>query len=128
MTSEELAEKVSKLPKWAREHIERLARQRDTAVHALDEYTDDQKPSAFYTDDAECTGEKRGPTFRRRNIQAHRIICEANGVWLEIGVPQIVRDGINIQWGGEKRFSITEAAFIPESYQRARIVAKENMR
>ena len=123
-TTEDVDAKIAKLPKWARDHIRDLNRERSTAVRALDEYVDTQTPSAFFTEDLECTGESRGPTRRRSYIQARRIIAVGDGVTLSVSVRQ---GNIELSWG-EGDHTTGEVAFIPESFQRARIVARKNMR
>lgn len=42
-------EQLERLPKWAREHIERLTRERDAACRLRDRLLDEQTPSPFYT-------------------------------------------------------------------------------
>lgn len=42
-------EQFERLPKWARDHIARLTRQRDDARSLRDQFLDAQTPSAFYT-------------------------------------------------------------------------------
>ena len=38
---------VTKLPKWAQEHIQTIERQRDHATATLKEFLDSQTPSSF---------------------------------------------------------------------------------
>ena len=118
--------KIEKLPKWAQEHIVTIERQRDKAIRQLNKFCDDQTESAIFVEDAPCTGEdgKRGPIFKKHYIQSDKVAIEHAGVGLEI----ICRDGyIGLQWC-EENGNYKDIAFIPESYQSARLVSKENMR
>ena len=120
----DIEEKIKKLPKWIQDHITNLQRQRDTAVNALNEYCDEQTPSPFYTDDMLCTGEQRGPSIKKRYIQAHSIQIKNAGVRLRI---TLQNDHIYLQWGGSEQ-DLNEVAFVPTSFQAVRLIAKENMR
>jgi hypothetical protein len=114
---------IEKLPKWAQEIIRDLTRQRETAIRALNEYIDNQTPSPIYVEEMECTGEGIGPSYKKRYIQSRKISVSHSGVDLVI----LLRDDyIDLQWGSEKLNR--DAAFIPSSYQSARLVSKENMR
>lgn len=131
MSDKPTPEQIAKLPKWAQDEIKSLARQRDAAIRALNEYVDNQTESPFYTEDNECTGEQSGPTNRRRYIQAHKIEVQWRGVYLRVDANDFGQSGhgIRIQWsGGDGRLTGREVAFIPGSYQQARLVAKEDMR
>ena len=115
--------KIAKLPKWAQEHINSLSRQREIAIKELHESLDTQTKSPFYIDDHVCL-EKGGPTSIRKYIQTHKITVHHQGVELTV----ILRNKeIDIQWGAGNG-SLQEVAFIPESYQKARLVSKKNMR
>lgn len=115
---------VEKLPKWAQEIIKDISRERETAIRALNEYVDSQTPSPFYIDETECLGEQQGPSTKRRYIQAHRITVVYEGVRLDI----LLRDDtIDLKWGAPN-FSMDEIAFIPSSFQSARLVSRDKMR
>ena len=117
-------DRIKKLPVWAKEIIENLARQREIAVNALNQYTDGQTPSSFYIDELECTGEERGPSKKTRYIRTRKMEVEHAGVHLSI----LLRDGkIDLQWSGIDRTS-EQIAFVPRSFQAADLIAKENMR
>lgn len=124
-----LSEQITKLPKWAQEHIKNLTRQRDVAVRALDKYVNKQTESSFYTEDLECTGEQSGPTCRKRYIQTHSIFVVWQGVKLQIDAHDYgnVGSGIYLRWSADDRIS-NDIAFIPASYQSARLVNKAFMR
>jgi hypothetical protein len=118
------SEKIKKLPKWAQEHINNIERERDVSIKTLNKFIDGQTETSFWYDDLICTGEEKGPSFKRRFIQTHRMEVEHAGVSLSV----LLRDGcIDIGWRSGNRFSNSEAAFIPTSYMQARIVSKENM-
>jgi len=117
---------LSKLPRWARDRITTLERQRETAIQALNEYLDDQTPSRFYMDDILSTGENVGPTFKRRYIQGRQIWAEHAGIYFHVHLRD--SDEIELQWGGLPVHSSTEVAMIPSTHQRVRLVSKEKMR
>ncbi len=116
--------KLEKLPKWAQQEIKNLSRQREVAVNALNEYVDNQTESPFYIDEMECTGERQGPSVKKRYIQGYRMNVIHEKVELKI----ILREGyIDIGWTGTDH-ACQDVAFCPSSYQQARITSKENMR
>lgn len=121
---EDYSEKIKKLPKWAQEHINKIERERDVSIKALNEFTDSQTEAPFFYSEFVCTGEERGPSSKKKFIQTHQMEVEHAGVSLSI----TLRDGrIDVGWRAGNRFSNREAAFIPTSYMQARIVSKENM-
>lgn len=114
---------IEKLPKWAQEHIEKLSRERDVAIRALNQYVDNQTPSEFYIDEMECTGEEQGATTKKRYIQTYRMNVKHKDVHLSI----MLRDSqIELQWGSDK-FVREEVAFIPQSHMSAKLVNKKHM-
>jgi len=120
---------ITKLPKWAQEHIEKLQRELDAAADRLQQLEDEQTESPIWTDDMVCdVRAERGPSFVRRFINgAHSVSFRHEGVSLRV----LLRDGVGIEitWSGsEREFSMVDAAMIPYGYQSIRIVAKENMR
>jgi hypothetical protein len=121
-------EQIAKLPKWARDHIDSLARQRAVAVKELDEYCNSQKQSPFFTEDMACTGESSGPSHRVRYIQAHTVCVVWRGVHLRIDAHGYGNrsDGISLSWGAGKCVT-RDVAMIPQSYNSVRLVAKEDM-
>ena len=115
---------IEKLPKWAQAHIRKIERERSEAINKLNSSLDKQTPSDIYYEDMVCAGEKKGPSTKRFYIQSYKITIKHDGVELEI----ICRDGcIYISWGDDK-YGHRDVAFIPWSYQQARLVSKENMR
>lgn len=82
---------VTKLPKWAQDHIEHLVRERDAAQNRLNEYIDSKTKSMIWVDDCYPS--------RKRYIQSRTVvICTA--VMLEV---QIKDDDIRLQWSGPDR-------------------------
>ena len=115
-----------KLPKWAQDYINEIEGERAVAVAALNGYLEEQKPAPFYTYDYLCLGERddHAPTFKKRFIQARRIHVEHAGIHLSI----LLRDNhIDLQWDEVER-DTRDVAFIPSSYQCARLISKNNMR
>ena len=118
-------EQIAKLPKWAQEHIADLQRRTAEAERAFREYTDSQTPSRIFYDDYVCIG-GGSPEHSKKYIQSDRPTIMAHGVRLDV----LVRDeekGIEIQWDDEKRH-YHEIAFLPQSFQKAKLVTKENIR
>ena len=121
--------KLSKLPRWAQEHIENLQRERDVAVQTLKQFEDSQTPSAIFYEDAVCDGEKSGPTFRRKYIQNHAVQIEAHGISLRVSTEHGDTRGesITLQWGKSNNMA-GDVAFQPLSYQYAKLITKDKMR
>lgn len=123
-------EQIAKLPKWARDHITNIERERDVSVRALNEFQDSQTPSGIYYDDCVCTGETKGPSNKRKYIQSHQLEVEHAGVLLSVflaGTNDSQRShGIQLSWNARQRTG--HVAAIPTSFQCVELVAKENMR
>ena len=75
---------LAKLPKWAQEHIEDLRMQREAAIRALAQFTDEQTPAPFWCDDMHCTGEEAGPTQRKRFISTRSVYVRWAGVEVRV--------------------------------------------
>jgi hypothetical protein len=120
-----MKDKIKKLPKWAQVYIDSLEIERDAAVKTLNRSLDDQTPSDFYIDDFVHTGEDKGPTVKRRYFQAHRMTVGYKDVQLDIYLRGA--DGIELSWSDLKRHG-REVAFVPSSYQKARLVSQDCMR
>lgn len=124
-------EQLAKLPAWARDYIKNLSMQREQAIKTLNEFCDSQTPTPFYIEDNPCTGEQSGPSTKRHYINAISINVFWRNVWLRVDANDYGNsgDGIRLQWGsGNPDNRQGEAAFIPGSYQYARLVSKEDMR
>lgn len=122
------------LPVWAQEHIEDLLRERDTAVRQLEEYLDNQTPSAFSVEELvsipASAGRNdapngNGPRLITRYVQSHRMRVEVGKVYLDIVTPTDYRDldsdKIEISWGTADRAGGGPANFCVTSNQRAEI-------
>ena len=117
-----IEEKIKKLPKWAQEHINQIERERENSVRSLNEYIDNQTESPFSVSDLLC--EDKGVSFKKRYIQAYKMDVNHAGIHFQI----ITRDDeLDISWGTNDN-SMNEVAFIPTSFQKAKIKTKENMR
>lgn len=119
-------DQISKLPRWAQEHIATLERERFVSVRALNEYQDSQTESPFRYWDYIPTGETSGPTQKTRFIQTNKIEAHWAGVELTI----LLRHGsdeIDMHWGAQNR-AISEVAMIPYSFGSVRLKSKESMR
>jgi hypothetical protein len=123
-------EQISKLPKWAQDHICDLARERDTAVRALREWTDSQTESPVSIMELECIGERKGPSQLTRYIQTRRLEIRWEGIRLDIQLnnnnPQH-EAGISLRWSALER-GLSHVAMVPTSFQYVDLIAKENMR
>lgn len=73
---------ITKLPKWAQNHIRDLERQRDAAVRALEQFCDEQTPASFSVTELVNDGERVGPSQRKRYIQAHQMVLNHQQVEL----------------------------------------------
>jgi len=92
-------EQLSRLPKWAQDHIQKLDSERVLAVRALHEYTDEQTESSVWYDDAVCTGEQQGPEFLRRYIQTHKITFKLGDTERDTVDIYLREDGLQINTG-----------------------------
>jgi hypothetical protein len=122
-------DKIAKLPKWAQDMFRDLQREREVAIRALNEWTDNQTPSPVFIDELECLGEEkteRGspPSRKRRYVQTHRIQIEWAGVVLDVHLRD---EGIALQWGTLDR-SMAEVSMVPRSYQQVTLMTKDKMR
>lgn len=121
---------ITKLPKWAQEHIRKIERERETAVDALNKYVDSQTPSAFSIQELECTGENPAPSFKTRYISTNRMTITHRGIELNIYITDGDRSrspGIHLQWSATKR-GMSEVAMVPTSFNAVALITKEDMR
>jgi C4-dicarboxylate-specific signal transduction histidine kinase len=126
-------EQIAKLPQWAQRHIETLDRQREAALRALRQFTDEQTASPFSFDEHACIG-NRGPDTFTRFVQARVMTVSHAGVMLTVRCWE--PNEIGLQWGaydeGGPRsrayMQQDEVAFVPASFQSARLVAHQHMR
>lgn len=117
-----LPEQIAKLPKWAQNYVKSLERERDDARRTEKKYRDMQTPSAFFE-------EYQGPKHQEvRYIQAINLCCVWRGVRLLISAHDFgnAGHGINLQWEDADRHG-KDVAFIPQSFQSARLVSKAEM-
>src|SRR5207248_4299618 len=101
-------------------------------VRALNEYLDKQTPSAIFTEEMHTmqVGELLpGGTVQRSYVQNEHIVIEAHGVRLRVSTKygSTNDDSIVLQWEDTDRLG-KEVAFIPLSFQQARLIAKDKMR
>ena len=120
---------VTKLPKWAQEHIRDLERQREAAVTALNRALDAQTPGPFYYDDNVLIGDRQGPSRKRIYFAQHEwsICCEHAGLILRVTARRDREEVIGLQWGLVD-WSTKDVAMVPVSHNAVRLVAQENMR
>jgi hypothetical protein len=110
----------ARLPVYAREAIESLIRQRDTAVEKSRQLADTQTPSNIWVEDY---GAEKG--HEREYVQGDSVVFAFANVCLRVAA---YRDNIELSWSeGDAPFGTGEVAFIPTSHQQARLVACEKM-
>lgn len=116
-----------KLPKWAQVYIREIEREREVAVRELRYTVDNQTPSGFCYKDMVCIGESgdNSVSFLDRYVQTNKMTITHRGVTLEVTCPE--GEDMRLQWGDLNR-TTNHTAFVPNSYQSAHLVAKENMR
>ena len=127
-------EQLAKLPQWAQAHIHYLDRERKTAIDALNDHLDHQKPSPIYWDEYLSTGEgdqtsPTGPTNKRFYAQTRSVTIEHAGILLRVLCRSGERDtsGIDLQWSVPTG-AIDMVALVPKSFQQVILVSHENMR
>ena len=124
-------EQLAKLPKWAQDHINNTAGERNAAIRALNNFCEQSKESPFSFQEDPCTGEgTRGPVSKHVFIQAHSIRVRWRGVVLDVDAHDYGNTGVGIKlkWSSETGGGHGEAALIPYCHQSARLVSKEDMR
>ena len=94
----DLVDNISKLPKWAQEHIKHLGYQRDAAVLALNNFRDIQTPTMCWFEEHPCTGEEAGPSLKRWYLQTREVtmLLGKEEVTMRLGYDG---DGITISAG-----------------------------
>lgn len=118
-------EQIAKLPKWAQEYVKDLERRVVIAERTLKKYTDTQTPSEFYIDDLLCIGNGT-PQVSRKYVQTHRITAERDGVKVDL-LLRLNEPGIEVSWSTSDRMT-GEIAMIPFSFQKIKLVSKNDMR
>lgn len=121
--------KIAKLPKWAQGYIKNVERQRDCAVRAYEEMKDAQTPSAIYAEDMDSVTASGGPANRKTYLQSHAVNIQAHGILLRVATEygNTYGESITLSWSKAENFS-GDIAFIPLSYQHAKLITKEKMR
>jgi len=119
-----MQDKIQKLPKWAQDHIRNISRQRSEAIKALNDYTDNQTKSPFYSEHLLCLGEEGKNSFKKIYFQAYQMTVEHAGIKVNIYTSR--DDSIEINYSGEG-YSLENICLIPDSYQRIRLITKDNM-
>lgn len=121
------ADRIKKLPAWAREELKNAERERSVAVRNLQEFLDHQTPSPFFMENyfTEPVTDKFAKVF----VQGYAMVCEAHDIRLRVSMEHgsTNNDSIVLQWEDVSRRA-RDVAMIPLSYHQVRLVAKENMR
>lgn len=125
-------EQISKLPKWAQDHIKDLQRKIVVAEATAKRLTDEQTPSPIFVDDWYSE-----PSIKRY-VQSPqgRITIEHADVHLEVYLAQSDdgqrMHGIELQWspmeGGKRRLCGSEVAAYPRSFNTVYLVHKDNIK
>ena len=105
---------LARLPKWARDYIRAIERERNVAVKTLTEWEDGQTPSRFFVEEHVSDGAAgTGPSMRVRYIRASMVRYVGAGVDATFIERQ---DGLDILFGPESRTGPGEtAALFPKS-------------
>lgn len=120
---------ISRLPKWAQDHIADLKRERDAAIRALNEWKDDQTESPVMIPALVCTGERKGPSQKIRFIQTRWVEFEWEGIHLSVHL----REGewnkcIDLGWCASDGSHGDQVAMIPSAFQQVQLYSRSNMR
>lgn len=115
-------EQFDKLPKFAQAYIRDIEREREEAISNLNSWIDTQTPKPFFVEEMLSLGEGVGsPSFKKRYVEGRWMIVRHAGVEMKI----TLRDRqIDLSWGSDRR-DMGVAAFIPTSFQQARIMTLE---
>lgn len=123
-------EQIAKLPKWAREYITSLTRERDCLSAEVKRLIDQQTPSPFYVDDW------YSPTRNKRYIQSptNRITIEHVTANVKLDVFLAPEDdgqrehGVEIIYGAIKRdLSHCPVAIVPRNMGSIQLVHRDNL-
>lgn len=104
-------EQFERLPKYARQHIRDLERDKERAVRALETFLDEQTPSNCWVEDY---------GVGRRFVQGDRVVINYQGVELSVTF-RGDRDGMFLSWGAEACDGVGDVALVPTGRQQARI-------
>lgn len=124
---------LAKLPKWAQEEFTDMKRERDNCVQALADFESSQEPTPIFVQGHISDGQQPGPRFYPRYVKARTLQIVWQGVDLRI----VLREGghmndncIDLQWSDTEGKTREElgVAFVPHSYNAARLVSKANLR
>ena len=111
-----------KLPKYLRGYIEGVERERDAAVNNLAAYVDDQTESNVWFYDRD------GNKVYLSQDASERLTVRSKCGKIHLRVNNYRDNCIDLSWcGGKDEYGMGDIAFIPSSYQQARLVAPENM-
>lgn len=114
-------ERIAKLPKWAQEHLRDLTRERDNAEKKLAAYIDDQTESRIYFTDRD------GNKVYLNEEASERLTIVSQCGRVHLRVTNYHDDRIELSWtGGRDEYGMGDIAFIPTSYQQARLVHPAN--
>jgi len=114
-------EQFKRLPKYAQEYINSLARKVSNGANMVNKLTDDQTPTRIWTDSFEDCGE--GQKTVKRYFNATHVTIEQNGVQLRIDNLWDPNADIRLSWGPAGSLScLGDICFIPTSYQQAKLV------
>lgn len=121
-------EQIAKQPKYVRDYIFSLERERANAVREMRRLEAAQEPTKVWTEDFENYGESKGCAIVRRYFACDRLEIESGGVRLSVG--GLWNDeGIQLSWRPDgPGHPLGDVLFIPTAYQQAKLVALENGR
>lgn len=123
---------ITKLPQWAQAHIQKLERERNTAIEAMNQALDSQTPGPISTSEYLSTGEAAGPgpSLKTRYFHANQLEIDHKGVKLAITLREdgpSSQNDIYLSWSASDG-RMNNVAFVPLSFQQAALIAKKHMR
>lgn len=111
-------QQLDRLPKYAQEYIKDLERTVETAEAKLDQYVNVNNHGSFAVQELVCLTENRS---LERKIDAYRMRVEHADIHLEVSIGH--DDCIDLRWtAGSDRYGLGDVAFIPTSYQNAKLI------
>lgn len=116
-------EQRQRLPRYAREHLDRVERERDEAVEKARRMNDTQTPSKIWVEDYGAALEQRREYIQTPN---ESIVVAHAGVCLRVCAHN--DRGIELSWAeGDTPYGTGEVAMIPTSHQQARLTNVDQM-
>lgn len=126
----ELMAKMAKLPTWARDHMEKLQREKDAILACLCRFAETKKPSPIYIEDhVNGAGKCWKDSIKRNYIQDDQVTIEAHGVKLRINTKHGSTNGNSITATFQRSDdAFGQVAIEPIASNQIRFITKDSMR